>query len=377
MEFFSHKVIRPGYDKGLTQLSPERKLNQMLAAATKVEISHPKTASGPACSWKTIVEPVEPFLLSVNQQLIRQAREFDPQIVPYAEHALNNGGKNLRPTLVALAAACFGKPAESHVTAAVIIEMVHLATLVHDDVMDEAKIRRGNPTLAAKWGNEIAVLFGDCLFAQALKLASSFPTTEVCRAVSLATNTVCSGEILQTQQRRQFEAAKRDYFRVIGMKTGELFTLSCDLAAFLSGASEEQRRTLCLFGAAVGTAYQIYDDCVDLFGSEASVGKSLGTDLEKGKLTWPVLLAWERATAADRSELEALIAKWQPKNLKAVNALLGKYGTFEPTLAEIERYLGLARQALAGLPASKGRTGLAQLTDFLAQQTAALTVQWG
>jgi octaprenyl-diphosphate synthase len=306
---------------------------------------------------------------------MQQAREFDPQIVPYAHHALNNGGKNLRPTLVALAASCFGRPNESHVTAAVIIEMVHLATLVHDDVMDEAEIRRGNPTVAAKWGNEIAVLFGDCLFAQALKLASSFPTTEVCRAVSLATNTVCSGEILQTQQRRQFAAAKQDYFRVIGMKTGELFTLSCDLAAFLSEAKPEQRAALREFGAAVGTAYQVYDDCVDLFGTEAEAGKSLGTDLAKGKLTWPILLAWERAATDDRALLENLIASWRPENLVEVNRLLAKYETFAPSVLEIERYLGLARQALAQIPDSDGRTGLFGLTNFLAQQTAVLSVQ--
>jgi octaprenyl-diphosphate synthase len=321
------------------------------------------------------MEPVEPFLHAVTEQLIRQAREFDPQIVPYAQHALNNGGKNLRPTLVALAGSCFGKPTESHVTAAVIIEMVHLATLVHDDVMDEADIRRGNPTLAAKWGNEIAVLFGDCLFAQALKLASSFPTTEVCRAVSLATNTVCSGEILQTQQRRQFEAARKDYFRVIGMKTGELFTLSCDLAAFLSGAKPEQRAALREFGAAVGTAYQVYDDCVDLFSTETEAGKTLGTDLAKGKLTWPVLLAWERATTGDRALLENLIGQWQPENLSAVNQLLAKYETFGPSVQEIERYLNVARQALGKIPASPGRTGLLGLTNYLAQQTAALAVQ--
>jgi octaprenyl-diphosphate synthase len=179
--------------------------------------------------------------------------------------------------------------------------MVHLATLVHDDVMDEAEIRRGQPTLAANWGNEIAVLFGDCLFAQALKLAASFPTPEVCRAVAMATNTVCTGEILQTQQRRNFQVSRRDYFRVIEMKTAELFTLSCDLAAFLSEAPAEQRAALREFGAAFGTAYQVYDDCVDLFGTEAEAGKSLGTDLAKGKLTWPVLLAWERASDADRA----------------------------------------------------------------------------
>jgi octaprenyl-diphosphate synthase len=347
----------------------------MLAAATNAEISRQKPASDPACSWKTIVEPVEPFLQAVSGQLMRQARDFDPQIVPYAQHALNNGGKNLRPTLVALAASCFGRPAESHVTAAVIIEMVHLATLVHDDVMDEADLRRGSPTVAAKWGNEIAVLFGDCLFAQALKLASSFPTTEVCRAVSLATNTVCSGEILQTQQRRQFELARRDYFRVIGMKTGELFTLSCDLAAFLSDAQPAQRAALRDFGAAVGTAYQVYDDCLDLFGKEAQAGKSLGTDLAKGKLTWPVLLAWERAEPADRAALEQWIGNWQPDKFPAVHALLAKYRTFEPSVQEIERYLDTARRALALLPESPGRTGLLGLTNFLAQQTAALAVQ--
>ena len=347
----------------------------MLAAETNVGTSHIKHSSDPARSWKAIVEPVEPFLHAVTAQLVRQARDFDPQIVPYAEHALNKGGKNLRPTLVALAASCFGKPNESQVLAALALETIHLATLVHDDVMDEADIRRGSPTVAAKWGNEIAVLFGDCLFAQALKLASGFPTTEVCRAVSLATNTVCSGEILQTQQRRQFEAARRDYFRVIEMKTGELFTLSCDLAAFLSGARPEQRAALREFGTAVGTAYQVYDDCVDLFGSEAEAGKSLGTDLAKGKLTWPVLLAWERASSADRAALEKLIADWQPENFTAVNSLLAKYQTFAPSVQEIERYLELARQALRGLPMSPGRTGLLGLTDFLAQQTAALAVQ--
>jgi octaprenyl-diphosphate synthase len=349
----------------------------MLAAETKAAGNHSDRVAdaAQAFSWKSIMEPVEPFLRSVTEQLMRQAHDFDPQIVPYAEHALNNGGKHLRPTLVALAAGCFGRPGEAHVKAAVIIEMIHLATLVHDDIMDEAQIRRGSPTVAAKWGNEIAVLFGDCLFAQALKLAAGFPTTEVCRTVSIATNTVCSGEILQTQQRRNFAAARRDYFRVIEMKTGELFTLSCDLAAYLSEATPAQRAALREFGAAVGTAYQVYDDCVDLFGTEAEAGKSLGTDLAKGKLTWPVLLAWERASAANRVDLEQLIGEWKPKNLVAVNALLAKYETFEPSVREIERFLEQARRALRVLPESPGRTGLSALTNYLAQQTANLTVQ--
>ena len=316
------------------------------------------------------MEQVNPFLQAVDQRLIRQASEFDPKIVPYAKSALNGGGKHLRPTLVALAGDAVGKVGDAHITAAVIIEMVHLATLVHDDVMDEAEIRRGQLTIAANWGNEIAVLFGDCLFAQALKLASGFPTMDVCRAVATATNTVCTGEILQTQHRRHFELSWREYFRVIEMKTAELFTLSCDLAAFLSDAKAEERTALRQFG----TAYQVYDDCVDLFGSETAAGKSLGTDLAKGKLTWPVLLAWERAGAADRAHLESLIQHWQPENLSAVNKLLARYETFEPSRDVIGKYLELARRALKTLPESGGRAGLFGLADFLAQQTGVLTV---
>jgi octaprenyl-diphosphate synthase len=207
-----------------------------------------------------------------------------------------------------------------------------------------------------------------------LILASTFPTGDVCRAVATATNTVCTGEILQTQQRRKFPEAHREYFRVIEMKTAELFTLSCDLAAFLSNAVPTERAALRKFGAAVGTAYQIYDDCVDLFGSEIVAGKSLGTDLAKGKLTWPVLLAWERAAAEDRATLEKLIENWLPENFPLVHALLAKYETFEPTVSVINHYLEQARVALHSLPASPGRTGLFLLTDYLAQQTEVLAV---
>jgi len=323
-------------------------------------------------SWKQIVEPVEPFLLSVNQRLIEQAHQFDAKVVPYAQYALNGNGKHLRPTLVALAANAVGKVSDAHVTAAVIIEMVHLATLVHDDVMDEADVRRGQPTLAANWGNEIAVLFGDCLFAHALKLAAGFPTPEVCRSVAMATNTVCTGEILQTQHRRNFELSRREYFKVIEMKTAELFTLSCDLAAFVGGANPEHRAAVRKFGAAFGTAYQVYDDCVDLFGSETEAGKSLGTDLAKGKLTWPLLLAWERATPAERTRLEQAIQNWQPEHFPMVNQMLARYETFEPSVQVVEDYLEQARRALQLLPESEGRGSLLGLTEFLSQQTNGL-----
>ena len=348
----------------------------MLAAESKVvtpPASDALNSEIPYC-WKQIVEPVEPFLEAVHSRLAKQVDEFDAALGPYAEYALNGNGKHLRPALVALTANALGKPNDSHVTVAVIIEMVHLATLVHDDVMDESEIRRGRPTLAARWGNEIAVLFGDCLFAQALKLAASFPTPEICRAVAMATNTVCSGEILQTRHRRDFQFSRSEYFRVLEMKTAELFALSSELSAFLSGASPAQRSALRQFGLAFGTAYQIYDDCIDLFGSEAAAGKSLGTDLARGKLTLPVLLLMERATAADRGRLESSIRNWEDGALIQVTSLLSQYDTLAPSLESVHLYLDKACQRLRALPESPGRASLFGLTEYLARQTDALAV---
>ncbi len=344
----------------------------MLAVASKVG-AETSPQIEPAGYWKHIVEPVEPFLESVASRLAKQVNEFDPALAQYAEYALNGHGKHLRPTLVALAANSLGQTNDSHVTVAVIIEMVHLATLVHDDVMDEAEIRRGQLTLAANWGNEIAVLFGDCLFAQSLKLAASFPTPEICRAVASATNTVCSGEILQTRHRRNFELSRRDYLRVLEMKTAELFALSCELAAFLSSATPSQRAALREFGLAFGTAYQIYDDCVDLFGTELKAGKSLGTDLAKGKLTYPVLLAWERSNATDRTRLETMVQSWDAGAFGGVKELLSRHATLGPSRELIERYLAQARQSLQVLPESEGQAGLFDVTEYLARQTAVLS----
>lgn len=325
-------------------------------------------------AWKEIVEPIKPFLEQVANQLAEQVQAFDPEIVPYARYALTNQGKQLRPVLVALCGSATGKLNDSLVTVAVIIEMVHLATLVHDDIMDAAEIRRRRPTLAANWGNEVSVLLGDCLFAHALKLASSFPTPEICRAVASATNTVCSGEILQTHQRRNFAYTRAEYFRVLEMKTGELFALSCDLGAALAGASPTGRRATREYGMALGTAYQVYDDCLDLFGSEISVGKSLGSDLANGKLTLPVLIALERGTVADQVQLREYIQQWEPRFLPRVLELLERCEA--PGLSQdiIHDYLEAARQSLKPISESSSRSALLGLAAFLEQQTECLGV---
>ncbi len=346
----------------------------MFAAETKAvdnpvpNVSKRETLAG----WRHIAEPVQPFLDAVGARLAKQVREFDPAIVPYVEYALTGQGKQLRPALVALSASATGKLEDAHVTVAVIIEMVHLATLVHDDVMDEAEIRRGRLTLGANWGNEIAVLCGDCLFAQALKLAASFPTPEICRAVAMATNTVCAGEILQTRQRRDFQFSQAQYFKVLEMKTAELFALSCHLGACLSGAPSVQQGALREFGLALGTAYQVYDDCLDLFGSEAAAGKSLGTDLAKGKLTLPVLQFWERAGAGERAQLEEMVANWEPRFLAPAQALLAKHDTLAESASVIHGYLERARRALERLPEPANCAGLMGLTEYLGAQTNGL-----
>ncbi len=318
------------------------------------------------------MEAVEPFLETVAQQLAQQVREFDLGLAAYAEYALTGQGKQLRPALVGLSAQATGKVTPAHETVAVIIEMVHLATLVHDDVVDEAELRRGRLSLAATWGNEIAVLFGDCLFAHALKLAASFPTPEVCRAVATATKTVCSGEIRQNQQRGDFRLSRQDYFQVLEMKTAELFALSCELGGFLNDAPVPRRAALRRFGLGLGTAYQIYDDCLDLFGSEAAAGKTLGADLAKGKLTLPTLIFLEQASAAERARLEALLRQWEPACISDAVALLNRHDALEQSLAVLHHQLDNARAALAGLPGRYGR--LRELPDYLARQAETLAV---
>lgn len=326
-----------------------------------------------AVAWKQIVEGVEPFLQLVHRELEAQVQSFDPEIASYAAYALCGQGKQLRPALLALSARATGDVSDAHVRAAVIIEMVHLATLVHDDVMDEAQIRRSRPTLAAKWGNESAVLLGDCLFAQALKLAAGFPTTEICRAVATAANTVCAGEILQNKRRDPSGMSRSDYFKILQMKTGELFSLSCDLGAFLNGAGAERRLELGQFGMALGTAYQVFDDCLDLFGSERVAGKSLGTDLVQGKLTLPVLLLLERVNASEREQVRAWLGHWHPDHFAALRQRLEESGVLEDTVSVVQEYLGIAMKALRRLPASEGRQGLDRLVLYLEQQMGCLS----
>ena len=243
------------------------------------------TAAHSGKNLAELLEPIAAELPRVEEALAGQVRGFDHRLGEYVQYILGGTGKRLRPSLALLAGGATGRVTDEHITLAVIVELIHVATLVHDDVLDEADLRHRLPTSNSRWGNEISVLLGDCLFAHALRLAASYPTTEVCRKVSEATNTVCSGEILQIQRRFDLDLTLDQYLGIIHMKTGALFAASCELGALLNAAPAAAVKSMHEFGINLGIAYQIYDDCLDIFGQERQAGKSLGTDMKKGKLT--------------------------------------------------------------------------------------------
>ncbi|OQC68015.1 MAG: Heptaprenyl diphosphate synthase component 2 [Verrucomicrobia bacterium ADurb.Bin006] len=322
-------------------------------------------------SWRRIVGPADGFLKSVARRLEDQVSGFEPDIAGYVRYALASQGKQLRPALLALSAKPIGALTDDLITVATIIEMVHLATLVHDDVMDEARVRRRRPTLSVRCGNAISVLAGDCLFAHALELAASFPTPDICRAVAAATKTVCTGETLQTllSQRRAI-LGREEYFRILRMKTGELFALSCRLGGRLTGASDAEEQALHEYGMALGTAYQIYDDCLDLYGLERDAGKSLGTDLAAGKVTLPIIVAYERADPAQRRQLDRLLADWHPERLAPLCAVLDQTDALAESVSAIRALCHSARESVS-VP---DRPALAEAAEFVEQLTGSLGV---
>ncbi len=250
---------------------------------------------------------VQPQLDEVEARIIRQAADFDPAIEGYVAYAIGGCGKRLRPLLALLAGGATGTINSGHVDLAVIVELIHIATLVHDDIMDEAERRRGQPTLNARWGNSLSVLLGDCLFAHALNLATNFENAEISRSIARAACEICSGEMIQTQRRFDLKLQVKDYLRIVEKKTGSLFAAAAELAALISEADRNVIETFKNFGFQIGTAYQIYDDCLDLAGNETITGKTLGTDLRKGKFTLPVLIFLRSASDFERERCCRLV----------------------------------------------------------------------
>lgn len=302
-----------------------------------------------------VYDPLKPYLGKLDAFLQSQVYELEPEVQDHVRYVLRHSGKRLRPMLVAYSG--WEGPAENceHdlVVLGSVIELIHLATLVHDDILDEADIRHRQDTVAKKYGSAAAVLVGDVLFSQALKLAAGFDTTEVCCSVAQATVRVCAGEIAQTYQRGDVNYNRDFYFRVIQLKTAELFAVSCRLGAKIAGYGNEFSEAAGLFGRHVGTAYQIFDDLVDLYATESMIGKTLGTDLSKGKFTLPLLLLLEKLSEAERDGLIERFKSGDKTVLPEFLKRLHEFPVFEEVVDFFEAELTKAEVAItpfASLP---------------------------
>ena len=315
---------------------------------------------------------LQPHLRALDAFLREQVAAFEPEIRAMADACIDTSGKRIRPALVFFSGWSDETVKPELVRVAAVIEMVHLATLVHDDIMDEADVRRARPTAAKQFGPEAAVLLGDALFSHALHLAAQFPTNAVCSAVAESTRKVCSGEIIQTLRRGTTEVSRADYFRVIDLKTAELFRVSCHLGALLGGAPAPVVTAVTKFGRSLGLAYQIYDDLADFFGTEQRIGKTLGTDLESGKLTLPLLELHDRLAPAAQAELIAEITGDRRPDLATRLQQMHDLEVFAAVDAAIEAELTTAELALADHSTVPAVPLLFSLTQALRDQVTAL-----
>ena len=319
-----------------------------------------------------LYQQIKPGLEALTALMQEQAEDFEPEIRELVTYTLENSGKRLRPMLLFFSGLGESSKASLElVKAAAVVEMVHIATLVHDDILDDASLRHRKKTVAQKYGTAVAVLLGDALFAHALKLATEFSTVEVCRVVASATQRVCSGEISQTLRRGSPELSRASYFRIIEMKTAELFEASCVLGADIGENNPAYTRGAGAFGKHLGIAYQIFDDLTDLFGTEEKIGKTLGTDLASGKVTLPMLAMKD---ALGDEAFNELFLKARNGDKAAISEFFAQLRT-EAVKSEVidafNEQLDLARKAIAPFSDQPAHARLSMLCDFVSQQLAA------
>lgn len=322
-----------------------------------------------------LFQRLAPQMRALDDFIRMQVEQFEPEIRAMAAYCLESTGKRLRPSMVFVAGwKGEGVVDEALVRAAGVVEMVHLATLVHDDIMDRAEIRRNRRTAAREFGPDAAVLLGDALFSQALHVASQFPTTEVCRLVSESTRKVCSGEITQTLRRRDLNVTLEEYRRIIDLKTAELFRVSCYLGANLGGYEAAFAQASDRFGRHLGIAYQIYDDLVDFVGEERQIGKTLGTDLATGKLTLPLMLLLQKVPGEERANIIRALRDGGSPGLAASKQRMAELGIAEDVVQAIDDELASAETALAPYQQLPPFALMRQLCQLLKNQVTSLSV---
>lgn len=306
----------------------------------------------------------------VATDIAEAERIFDRTLAPHKgpfgpliDHLRHYRGKRLRPALVLLVAKACGKVVPAHHTLAAAVEMIHTATLVHDDVLDEADMRRHLPTFNATWGNKVSILLGDMLFTHAFHLTSTVDV-RACQIAGDATNRVCAGELRQVTERGNLELTEADYFEIIDGKTAALTECCGRMGALYAGASDAVAGNLANFGRSLGLAFQIADDVLDLVGTEDAAGKTLGTDLEQQKLTLPVIHCLHRLPPAEAAKLrDAIHAGAEGLGLRVLHAL-EKTQSVAYAKRRAEEFAKAAKHELECLPRSECRTILEAVAEW-------------
>lgn len=320
-------------------------------------------------SLSALYAPVAKEMEEVERILRDELRNPHPFVDELVRYGCLLGGKRLRPALLLLMAKAIGPIRRDHLILGAVVEMIHTATLVHDDVLDEADMRRHLATVNARWDNEASVLLGDYLFTHAFYLASTLDTVVGCRLIGRATNIVCEGELRQKGSRGNFDLSEGEYLSIVEGKTAELTAVSCRLGALFAGASEKLAAEMDGFGRDLGIAFQIADDLLDVLGEERTTGKSLGTDLEKQKPTLPIIRALELATPTDREEMLELLTG-DDRRPQLVAPYLDRYEALDYARDRATAYAQSARRRLDQLPPSPAREILTLMTEFVVSRAS-------
>lgn len=303
-----------------------------------------------------------------EQKFAEELQSWHPYVTDVVAHVTRFRGKRLRPILVLLSAqACGGIRNEHHVLSAV-VEMIHAATLVHDDVLDEADTRRHVATVNSRWNNETSVLCGDYLFTHAFHLAASLDA-HACRLIGRATNLVCEGELCQVHERANSNLSQEQYYRIINGKTAELCALCSYAGAHYADATEEVSDAFREYGRLLGMAFQIADDVLDLVGDESNTGKSIGTDYEKQKLTLPLIHLLQSAPEATITKARELIENPSPENRAALIDMVRNSDAIEYAIATAREFADKAIEQLNVVPDSPARQILAEMAEFACQRS--------
>lgn len=285
-----------------------------------------------------------------------------------AEYIISSGGKRLRPALVLLAAGALGYEGTHHHELAAVVEFIHTATLLHDDVVDESALRRGRDTANAMFGNAASVLVGDFLYSRAFQMMVGVNDMRVMRVLSDATNVIAEGEVLQLMNCHDADVDEARYLQVIRYKTAKLFEAAAQLGAILGQASPEVEQTLAVYGMHLGTAFQLVDDVLDYSGLEADTGKHLGDDLAEGKPTLPLIYVMQHGTPEEAACVRRAIEQGGREDFPAVLSAIRNSGALYHARQQAEREANLARQAIEHLRDSNYRKALLQLTSFAVER---------